>query len=769
MGFQHTGIPAGFPFRVELDFGLAPEGVQAALSAYTDAHPGWTQAYQKGQRPRAAQELIEAIFAALAPSARGESDLAALMLPFAMEALAASPAYRRLEARHPRIESMGDEQEQGTILALHAYALILRNLYGRQLTLELNPVFRVRDPATGLDRAYQMEVLSEYCGIRVEGELPGLSEPDWARILENFTDLNLLTQLLPPDRFVFSGFLIMRATDITGAQALSDLKFALLRGHSIFSQEGIRALEARLAELLALPGLTLHLAGMRGRDLMVVHSGHAAEPGCWLGDNRQIFTGRLDGSIFEQVIDQGRTLWIADLGSRTDLGFIERQLVAEGIRSVYVSPLEIDGHRIGTFGLAHPERGRLGAWQEPQLRELRPLFALALDRSLEDLENRVQARIQERYTAVHPAVAWKFRQTALKELQGQADAEEGLRFEGVFPLYAVSDIRNSSVTRNRAIVADLQAQLAGAASLLGQAQTQRPLPVYDELAFQVSRLQSQLEAGLSTGDELGVLQFLRSELEPVFEDLARQVPGLAEAVAAYQAPLDPETRVLYRDRRAYDESVALINRRIGELLDREQVPAQEVFSHYFDKTSTDGVDFNMYIGASLAPQRPFDALYLRNLRLWQLLTLVKIARLGEELRPHLPLPLELTHLLVIQDHPLTIRFREDEKRFSVDGAYNTRYEIMKKRIDKAVIKESGERLTQPGQIALVYTQPGEGQEYRRYCAFLQAKGFLEPGVEDWELEDLQGIHGLRALRVRLHTGAASTEATQALLEQGSRN
>ncbi len=69
--------------------------------------------------------------------------------------------------------------------------------------------------------------------------------------------------------------------------------------------------------------------------------------------------------------------------------------------------------------------------------------------------------------------------------------------------------------------------------------------------------------------------------------------------------------------------------------------------------------------------------------------------------PTLPVPLDMTHLIMVQDLPITIRFNNDEKRFAVDGAYNIRYEIMKKRIDKAVVKGSGQRLTQPGRIAIV--------------------------------------------------------------------
>ena len=41
----------------------------------------------------------------------------------------------------------------------------------------------------------------------------------------------------------------------------------------------------------------------------------------------------------------------------------------------------------------------------------------------------------------------------------------------------------------------------------------------------------------------------------------------------------------------------------------------------------------------------------------------------------------------------------------------------------------------------------EAAEYRQYFAFLQANGYLAPGVEELELEDLQGAQGLQALRV----------------------
>jgi hypothetical protein len=48
--------------------------------------------------------------------------------------------------------------------------------------------------------------------------------------------------------------------------------------------------------------------------------------------------------------------------------------------------------------------------------------------------------------------------------------------------------------------------------------------------------------------------------------------------------------------------------------------------------------------------------------------------------------LRVASLILVHGNPLAIKFRMDEKQFDVDGAYNIRYEIIKKRIDKAFIK-----------------------------------------------------------------------------------
>jgi hypothetical protein len=89
----------------------------------------------------------------------------------------------------------------------------------------------------------------------------------------------------------------------------------------------------------------------------------------------------------------------------------------------------------------------------------------------------------------------------------------------------------------------------------------------------------------------------------------------------------------------------------------------------------------------------------------------------------------------------------DEKHFDIDGAYNIRYEVIKKRIDKANIKGTNERITSEGAITIVYSKTEEAAEYNRYIQILQSAGILTDSVEHFEIEDLQAVSGLKALRV----------------------
>ena len=130
--------------------------------------------------------------------------------------------------------------------------------------------------------------------------------------------------------------------------------------------------------------------------------------------------------------------------------------------------------------------------------------------------------------------------------------------------------------------------------------------------------------------------------------------------------------------------------------------------------------------------------------------MAEAARITHQLLPSLKVPLKTTQLILIHSQPISISFRRDERKFDVEGSYNIRYEIIKKRLDKVRIKDTGERLTQPEKIAIVYSNQKEVAEYQEYIEFLKNKNVLQPGIEFLELEELQGIKGMKAIRVDIN-------------------
>ena len=85
------------------------------------------------------------------------------------------------------------------------------------------------------------------------------------------------------------------------------------------------------------------------------------------------------------------------------------------------------------------------------------------------------------------------------------------------------------------------------------------------------------------------------------------------------------------------------------------------------------------------------------------------------------------------------------------------------------LKNSEERLTQPGKIAIVYSQHRELEEYLEFIEYLQHEKLLGEDIEHLDLEDTQGISGLKAVRVNVllesETPSQRTELSKMTTQQ----
>jgi hypothetical protein len=704
--------------------------------------------------------LVRALMSLAFPDASWDHDFAAALVPYRLRSFYATPSFERLWLGRSGIMrgrvKMGtymDKRAGVTLRALHAYSHILCKFYGIDIDPEAPMIFTVHDPDQDLDRHFQVGWDGQFVSAEAVGEVPPLSDESRRRLLANPTDPWLMRDLIPPDRFVFRGFTMVWATEVTDQEIVSSLKRDLIDRESIVAPASFRRIQDRLRALFRQPRLEFSLAALDGDQVLMLSStAGQTEHGCIFADSKHYRLRDFDNTIYERAAAAGRPLFFPNLAAQPGLGAVEHSILRAGFRSLVLAPLHYQDALIGMLELRSPGVGDLNPLQSTKLQEVLPLLSMAVKRGLDELNARVQAFIKEQFTAIHPSVEWRFRQAVLKAFdqhQGGSIQLEPIVFEGVYPLYAMTDIRGSSTQRSLAIRADLSTHLHLALDVVRASHRAKDMPILDALAYQIDQQIEHIAGGLRSGDELSVLRFLRERIEPVFPQIQGVGGDVRSRLSAYRAAMDPRLGTVYRLRREFDESIALINDTLSAYLDAEEARAQAMYPHYFEKQATDGVEWGMYVGGALLENGSFDPLHLRNLRLWQLTVLCGMARRAEALKSQMPTPLDTTQLVLAHHVPLAVRFRLDEKRFDVDGAYNVRYEVIKKRIDKALVKGARERATQPGAIIVVYSLPEEAAEYREYFEYLQARGDLLPGVEDLELDPLQGAEGLRALRVRV--------------------
>jgi hypothetical protein len=423
--------------------------------------------------------------------------------------------------------------------------------------------------------------------------------------------------------------------------------------------------------------------------------------------------------------------------------------------SLILCPLKNDsGEFIGLLEVISDKPDTLRYEHLLKVQKATQLFSLALEKTNENLEAQIDKIIKEHFTAIQPAVEWKFTEAAFNFLQNRESHEaakmSSIVFENVYPLYGAIDVRNSSVERNKAIQLDLLEQLEKARMVLVKASKAMYFPLLKEILYKIEKYIATTSDILLSEEEVLIYEFLEHDLHLLFRHLGTDKPEIAQLIDDYFSALDPDRNIVYRHRKEFEDSITRINDVLDRFIDQEQKVAQTVFPHYFERYITDGIEFNIYIGDSLAPHYQFDEIYVKNLKLWQLAMLAKAARITNALEKRLNLPLQTTQLILAHSFPLSISFKRKERKFDVEGAYNIRYEIIKKRIDKVHLKNSEERLTQPGKIAIVYSQQKELNEYLEYIEFLQHENLLCDDTEHLELEDTQGIIGLKAVRVSVN-------------------
>lgn len=700
------------------------------------------------------REVVELLMTTVLPPALRDTQLAKVSAPFDLHPIymtAAAEALISKENMDYRINGISENMQSEVVV--RACSFILNKCYGTPMLMEPMMSFSIRQEDTEVERFYKAQLNMEYVDIELKKPLKPLTEQEINQLWSNIYDVDLWLHHIPVENFEFHGIIVTSLIDITEEEALSRMKFRLLRRDAIVEAENIHELENLLKTYFALPDLQLGVLALEYPQEQTIGQKYQMQFNLLRGEVSNLLAPEYAHSIYEKVCKFKETLLIEDLESFNPKTQLEKILVKKGIRSIIISPLfDAEEQVIGILEIASTKPYELHSFVELKLKEVVSLFTLAVGRSRDEMDNRIESVLREQFTAIHPSVEWKFVEASYQLLakrdKGELQARvEPIVFKDVYPLYGQADIVGSSMKRNGAIQADMLDNFERAKTLLERCLEVSHYPLLKQLLMKINRSIIRLQEGFNSNDETSLVELLHEEVHPLLRHLHTKYQQLTGVITMYFNYLDADLGIVYRKRKAFEESVAMLNNAISNYLNQQQVDLQEQLPHYFEKYQTDGVEYEMYLGAALLPQGNFSTLYLKNFRLWQLIAMAHITRRVQDLQSTLPVPLTTAQLIFAYTTPLSIRFRMDEKQFDVDGAYNVRYEILKKRIDKATIEGTDERLTQAGKIAIVYLQDKDRQEYLEYLEYLRHEELITDEIEDLHIGALQGAQGLRALRV----------------------
>ena len=700
------------------------------------------------------QMLLSIIFP---PTASEHEMLYSVALPFSYTTIYSSRLFNMLFIEPGTVNIKVPDSETGRDLEhdrLHAaYNLILKKYCKFHAPEFVSSVHPYHDPHSGLLKYMELQLDTRYIDVRYTGAHLPIPEDFINKKDHGLLSLEELQRNIPIEQFSFEGSVIGRVLDVTETEVISQLISELLNLNAFSEGVVYHKLQNLVQSLIGLKDIRIGITPFfkvnghyvfselhNSNSLLFKHYKAVMERDSVNDCCRELFM-ETDKPLIYETIDEETVNSVEYLGFYYDQGY----------RSLILAPLKHNGDLWGILEIGSDHESKLNYKHISKLDIAIPLFTRAIEKSAESLDNQIDKVIKEQFTAVQPSVEWKFTEAAynfiIQKQQGKDPKPEKIAFESVFPLYGAIDIRNSSVERSQSIQLDFIEQLQMAAAVIKKAQSNMAFPLLQEVQFKIDKHISAASDVLLSDEETTIHDFLQNQITSIFKHLKGTTPAIQKDVDNYFTALDKNIGMIYHHRKQFEESISTINEQVSRFVDREQISVQQIFPHYFERYVTDGVEFNIYIGQTLSPRKKFDELYLRNMKMWQLTTLAKAARLTNELCKQVSHPMKTTQLILVHSTPISIRFRADERKFDVDGAGNIRYEIMKKRIDKVHIKATNERFTQPGKIAIVYSQPKDAEEYTEYIEFLQNQKLLKPGIEHHDLEDLQGVVGLKGLRV----------------------
>ncbi len=509
------------------------------------------------------ERLISNMMIFVFPDAFLEKQTFATTLPFFFDVFYSSPKFREIIKIKDGVitgQMNLDKLSFNFGRIIGAYATVLNRAHGINLQMDFPIVYKIPDPVTGLDRYFKLNIADEFAEVIIKGKRKEFSQDEITSIRANLYDLEYMKKMIPGDKYELHGFVAINVINITDTEILSSMKRDLIEKDTITTISGFLKLQHSMKSLLRCPDIFLGLADFPGSTQKLFQFGTKIGNSFIMNDKcvNNLSCDCIDDSIYKNCFEFRKVVIIEDLEKYPNRTVIEDEILKQGIRNILIAPLIYGNEIVGILELGSPIPGEINMVNTLKLREVLPLFAMAVARSKEEMNNKIQSVIKEKCTAIHPTLEWRFRDAAMKMLREenngiQTEMEE-IVFHNVYPLYGLSDIRNSSLQRNNAIKDDLIENLNLALEVISASKKHKNLHAFDELTYRIDKKIDALKFSIDSGDEAMTLSFLRKEIEPLFKHLYEFNTDVKNSVIKYRHALDEKLGLVIKNERDLEEA-----------------------------------------------------------------------------------------------------------------------------------------------------------------------------------------------------------------------
>lgn len=743
------------------EIALSEVGFQAdyakGLLAELQKYPELINGIEKMEDLSKYESILKILLADLFPKALTNNEIKAITIPFHTYVFNHTERFKKILSDAGINFEFNIRDFSEDYLYIMNCCVIISKYFGYRVDIDF-PLFIDIPDADKITHHYRVTFNAEFIDFIPTERAKILSEEEIYELLDNVENIALWKEKFPEESWILKGFSIMSLYDATTENAVSSFKSNLLKIGS--KSQKFEEMEAIFKSIYKIPDLKIGFTPFNDRNKNIFYNMPTDVYSHLLYDSSlEECKNLLCNESFKKLTIDKQYLVVSDIDlyekSNPEEARLINHLKKQNVKSFIFVPLVENETFFGILELSSSQPRVLNSVNANKLSYVLPLIRETVSRAYSEMENEVEAVIQKEYTAIHPSVKWKFQEEVANYINTKyQDKDYTLKdivFKDVYPLYGQIDVQGSSNSRNKAIQEDLKAQINTLILILERINDQKKLPFIEQKLFELKNHLSEVDTFFFSDSEHRTLDYIQKEIDPILLNFVKsnssKDPLTTKLIQSYFREIDTNNGAFYQSRKMFDESVAVVNKKLAAIIDEKQIEAQSYFPHYYERFKTDGIEHNMYMGASIAPTLNFEKYYLYNLRLWQMQVMCEMENYFQTLKPKLSYEMEVSSLILVFAIPISIRFRMDEKQFDIDGSYNVRYEIAKKRIDKAKIKNSEERITQKGKLVIVYSQHQEEAEYLGYIKLLQHKGLLSEEVEKLEVEDLQGLVGMKALRV----------------------